>query len=846
MDLDYWGSQCPVSFDPIAFEVLADANGQPGEVLNTGTTGFGRLDLNGISNQAVHLVEIVPEEFDVQAVFCFEAAGDSDLALTAAEWVPRESAFEAGVERVGVAFDLSGATRIWCHFFNVSALPDAEDAPVSTYWTDPEEDSDGSSDPADTGWDLRFQVFACPFGVESGLSAAADWIAVCDQQLSDIWFGVEVFDENGIFRAGGTSYSLADGTVEFGPFVPGQATVVENVPEGYAEPVVFCGDDPDPEPLPIAALEPSVIGSAGLPNQPAGFTEEIHAGRRLLCVWFNLPLDEMPPAPPPVEDTEVVAEEGSAGNAGTIVFADDEATEGGLIDGSATHASVIMRGLECPTDMDLEVTDRAYWAAACVKPLPALQFWLEVNFDPATHVVFGTAVDGVAVAEAVVPGSGFVVGEAQDGHELPVVFCDGDQSSMALGYWTGPSGEWVDSLGFSAEFVAGQTLDCTWYHPLQGLPDLEEVDPGDVLGTVEPDVVVEVDQSGSQIQPIDTAVTPTPTPASIDPEADGEDDQAGGEFVFGTVPAMVENAGGSKAETLTANAWACPYGLDRLIADYESWRRSCVEPVDGVTFSVGQAGASVTDEDVTVSGTTGLGLPPDGDVELVEQVPAGYGTPVVFCGGSGPIESSQPGLLMLAPPGVELAGVVLDSKSLGDLSCDWFNLPAPATVSISTSVCPPEVDLSFIDQTDKFLVLLACQEPIDGVTFEVTPGGPDAESLVVTTGAPDASGIATPGGAMLTEVTPGEVRIVPIGTDPATTVVFCYEGSAEVAQAAQGSLSPQIQDELGGVTQTLDPGAALTCAWLLSVPEAEIQTDQGIDPVNGSDATDPTPESESA
>jgi hypothetical protein len=50
MDLDYWGSQCPVSFDPIAFEVLADANGQPGEIQTAGTTGFGRLDLSGISN----------------------------------------------------------------------------------------------------------------------------------------------------------------------------------------------------------------------------------------------------------------------------------------------------------------------------------------------------------------------------------------------------------------------------------------------------------------------------------------------------------------------------------------------------------------------------------------------------------------------------------------------------------------------------------------------------------------------------------------------------------------------------------------------------------------------------
>jgi|GEM_PF-6459554 len=288
---------------------------------------------------------------------------------------------------------------------------------------------------------------------------------------------------------------------------------------------------------------------------------------------------------------------------------------------------------------------------------------------------------------------------------------------------------------------------------------------------------------------------------------------------------------GASLSTLLVRKWACPEGtLSGQDQDY--YTRECDLLLEPVEFTLDNADGSSTES--TSSGFaewTGLPL---GEFTLEEEIPDGYGPPVVFCGWyayyGGFVYDAFPQLVVLGANFVIEGEITIPNT---DYFCDVFNIkggiddihanptappaiddveanPVASTVRVVKRDCPPGVaqDASL----SEYLTL--CAQPHDGVEF------------TLETSAGIRPGTTAGGGVEWTGVPSGAFKIqdtIPVGYgDP---IVFC--GYTE--SPGGGVQHPAIQTAAGGLVTGEFPDTTFefVCYWMNIKSTGQVGTGPG-------------------
>ncbi|CAN5745850.1 hypothetical protein BH23CHL3_BH23CHL3_06970 [soil metagenome] len=173
-------------------------------------------------------------------------------------------------------------------------------------------------------------------------------------------------------------------------------------------------------------------------------------------------------------------------------------------------------------------------------------------------------------------------------------------------------------------------------------------------------------------------------------------------------------------------------------------------------------------------------LDQNGAFQIVEEIPAGYGDPMVFCGTLDDDEQQ---------PVTAANGTITIQPAMSSFTyqCNWYNIPyQDSTVTIRKWECPQGATI----EPTRDAYAAACTQPMDGVTFDLT----DSKGLrsMVTAG----------GQAQWTDVAEGAVTIteaVPPGYHPQPFVVC---GWTATSGGAVIDAFPQPVEATNGVLHT--------------------------------------------
>lgn len=172
----------------------------------------------------------------------------------------------------------------------------------------------------------------------------------------------------------------------------------------------------------------------------------------------------------------------------------------------------------------------------------------------------------------------------------------------------------------------------------------------------------------------------------------------------------------------------CPLGFDAYSADQYDLAYECSAPLGGIGFVLSDGSQAIGQGTTDGAGLTGFTNVPAIPVSLVEQIPDGYGEPVVYC------ESFTPA----NPSGSPFKATVLAGNQIfylmepdEELSCSWYNVPmAPegdSVVAITKHVCPAGYDAAGADWYD---LAYNCPDVMADVTFDLNLGGSNSTILV--------------------------------------------------------------------------------------------------------------------
>ena len=249
--------------------------------------------------------------------------------------------------------------------------------------------------------------------------------------------------------------------------------------------------------------------------------------------------------------------------------------------------------------------------------------------------------------------------------------------------------------------------------------------------------------------------------------------------------------------TITIRKWHCPEGTP-LDQSREWYGATCIAQHDGVLFSIasdlGVAAAP------TMGGVVQFDMLPAGGVGIQEQIPDGFGPPIVFCDTNGNWQSYP------APTGHWSLDFPDDHVS-EDIFCYVFNIPGEdPDLTILKWTCPEGYDLHAWGADPH----ADCTQATNGVEFELRYSGHDeVEQSQVT-------GDVIDGGVRFEDLQPDLYQvseIVPAGIDS----VFILECTGHI----MGVLQPYPL-ESGNVLDDidLDAGEHLICHWF-NVPEPD-------------------------
>lgn len=658
-----------------------------------------------------------------------------------------EEPYAVGAE---LMIDMVPGQDVTCHWFNVpedgangTEEPTEEpteqptEMPTEEPTEMPTEEGDGNS--------ITVIKWDCPPGTMYGQDE--DYYgAECDTQLTGVPFSV--VDASG----NRPDVSQSDGVTWDNVVIAqeGELQIIETIPDGYGDPVVYCWTDNTE-----SELFPSMNGFVvpqNLGEEPWSFH----------CNWYNIPDGGMGP----------------------------------FVDGTTItiHKWVCDEGY-VPDGMDV-----AGLAENCDTPMADVYFYMSTDTDgegggPSDDT--GTAEFGVPYGQPI-----YVSEDLPAGHGQPVVRCT----------ILGPDDELVSDLGvmtvgpgFTVEFAPleeGQYIVCDWYNVLAGLSDLiiikytcpdgydpyaEGADPftdcvegpnGVTFAADGPNGYQTESATGDSIpngvqfgglEAGDYVITETPPDGithafvwSCKPTAILTFMQPTGPLSEGSTFEYTAtgvhttcywfNVPGHD-NTVTIYKWICPEGTtwDHDQAWYEE---NCTMASDEIMFELySQDGTSATYPSGGMIEWTGVPLGPIG---IQEYLPDEYGAPMVFCSINGSDWEHYPA------PTAYIANE--DFGISGDQSgytfvCHWYNIPGgPGEITVYKYTCPEGYDpyaWGADPATD-------CAEGPNGITFNAE--GPDGYSAQTDTG--DSVQYAVyfgglePGGYTITEQVPDGIGLV--------------------------------------------------------------------------------------
>ena len=501
----------------------------------------------------------------------------------------------------------------------------------------------------------------------------------------------------------------------------------------------------------------------------------------------------------------------------------------------------------CPTAVDAFTVDLTELVLACTDDPGTADYTVESTTSAylKTMPVSG----GQPVTFSSVPsGSLRMSGKLADGQGVPVVWCGIDYEDA-----TNVVPARRMSIGINASVTetlsAGQTLWCEWFNTpggsgmvsvwKEGCPagvDAETATLNDLRASCHddiPDIPFSL-QSGSfsatatstdlfryadfPAVPAGAVTVTEEIPAAYGAPLVWCRVQDASQSVFGEELVPVEN--GSITWDLATNEWLicewynllntgstvsitkfdCPEGAGYDETD-DWYQENCTQAMPDIPFTLTHS------EGQRMGTTDGNGQlqwtdVPLGPFSLQEQIPGGYGDPVVICGFTA---FSNGAVIDGFPQRVEsVGGYVGLTLELPQTSyfCFWYDIPAgPGDITIHKWACPPGYDPYAWEANPE----LECTEGVNGVTFEAAgPNGYQSQSV---------TGDAIEFGVQFGSLEPGSytvTEVLPAGT--AWSFVWnCYG-------QRMGELRPTPLTVGNTLSIDVAAGESIVCQWF-NVPE---------------------------
>jgi LPXTG-site transpeptidase (sortase) family protein len=639
-------------------------------------------------------------------------------------------------------------------------------------------------------------------------------------------FDVSNVQPDGITNYQQVRFTDQSGLVSWTIQNPNSLNVVESLPAGYDDPIVFCGDTAGL--LPVAAPG----GSLSLAMQ---------AGQQLYCDWFNV-------QPAVVENPDIQI--------------------------PVNGATLAIDKYVCPAGFDAYTADYGALSTNCSENMADVEFMVmqgDVILQSGLTDTYGFLDLGTVPA-----GSLSVVEDVPEGYGLPVVYCQ----SINVEFPQGVIAEMViDGNQFSYQFSDGEEIGCNWFNvPGTEPADDEDGDSVTVMKLVCPEEVGDAPQSnitnpalqgvfdlGPQAGDAPTEVPDLCTEFeavigegfTFNVSADDQDlgdkvtdaqgmaqwtgvpsgdltiseqipDGYGVPYFYchtgGDVPIVAEFTGaaafrdpGGDVLCVVVNVpehegndgdvvvykWECnedPVPYNEVFPNLEA--EGCV-PIDGVDFALAYG------IDSSLPKTTGSGGPgvvnwddvPPGPISITETIPEGYGDPVVYCVREF-VDQSEP--LQFVSVDATGGSVLTGLEDNETLRCHWINIPyEDVSITLYKYTCPEGYDL----YADGANPEVDCNELTDGIEFELRENG----NLIDV----EVTGSAGPGQIHWSPVSDGYYDIVeriPENTAEAF-VLKCTGSEEEWIQNWPLSVGDTLSLELGKETH-------LVCYWY-NVPEPD-------------------------
>jgi hypothetical protein len=366
---------CPAATTEWEFSVVDGASYADTQV--TGAGGIAAFQIPGAGIYGIG--ETIQDGFGAPRVFCTVKQGSGDPV----DWVEQEVFQDYTINHL-----LNEGESLFCDWFNIPA----------------EDETDGS---------MLIRKFACPDDYDAYNATHFDLASACPDAQNGVTFLLNDGDQ---LTLSGVTGDAGDGAVEFANLpTPGAYAIVEQKPDGYGDPVVYCKDPIDPN----GDWAKSTVSDG---NQ---ILEILEAGRVLMCDWFNVP------------------------------------SEANTDDGDVTVIKY-----DCPAypGFDPYLAELAQLEAECATLANGVQFDLyQVSLDQTDSRVTGDGVeDGVAFWDNVGSGGVFLAEHLPAGYGTPVVWCDTydpeaqDQPNF---------NRYEDvELEVAAYLDPGQSLMCLWFN----------------------------------------------------------------------------------------------------------------------------------------------------------------------------------------------------------------------------------------------------------------------------------------------------------------------------------------------------------------------------------------------
>ncbi len=755
-----------------------------------GYAGYHQL----VQDQEIAISEILPADagYGPPAVFCAQFQRGSPAGQTYGE------IDDAGT----VTWTPDDGLYLICNYFNVMGDIEAD--------TDDVEPATGVVEP-ETGNSVTVYKWNCEPGTEYGREHDYYQGGLPDQdtgpcETEHLNIPISLWDGDGehstTTQANGTQW---DGVILD---VNGSFQIAELTPQGYGEPMVFCGTLDDE----THTMVPATGGTISIAPAAEPFTYQ--------CNWFNVPAGEIPTV---------------AGESG------DETT-------------VTVYKFDCESPVAGPAT-LLEWQEACDAPASGWTFTLTDSEDNATPAV---TANGSATWSGVPLGVFTLTETTLPGWSEPVVWCGWSAFYQGAAYDAFPQQAPATGGVFNGEITyPGTDYTCYWFNipgeettvtvhkfecesrpaGLQTLLGWQEAcdTPGndwaftltDSEDNATPTVTANGLASWSDVPlgPFTVAETMDSDWAEPVVWCGWTAFYQGG--VYDAFPQQVTLTDGvlegeiSYPGTLYTCYWfnipvtessvtVVKYNCSGNTSGFQTllqWTEACQTPGNGRTFTLTDSEDNASDLVITNGSAKWSGVP-NGEFTLAEQAEPGWGNPVVWCGWTAYYEG---GVYDAFPQKVSTTGGVFTGEITypgTSYACFWFNIPVEhSSVIVYKYICP-EGKLEGVVPNPLQAYSTMCTTPGNGIEF------------TLETSLGESSATTIDGVVQWSDVPQGEFTItesLPPGYD--YPIWFCKEIGSTEALTVEGFQALVMNDAEHSATIT-GIGTRYVC-WVFNFPDPD-------------------------